>query len=206
MKSHLIMNIFPIKETDLVEAAEILGSSFKNYEVMRYLFDDSGDNYEAHITEFFLSFYQFGLANRWPCYGVKVNNLWVAVALGYNSSELEIVKGSDDVLTEFYKKISPEASRRIEQYEQQADAAHPKSAHFFIDSIGTHPHHQGKGYAKALILKYQDLSKSHAHSTGVGLNTESDNNINFYQYLGYEVQNRQNIGSLTSWSLFRADD
>ncbi|TWX65588.1 GNAT family N-acetyltransferase [Colwellia demingiae] len=200
------MNIFPITKTDLVEAADILSSSFKNYEVMRYLFNDSGNNYEAHITEFFLSFYQFGLANNWPCYGVKVNEQWVAVALGCNSSEQEMIKGSDDALTEFYKSISPQASRRIEQYEQQADAAHPKRAHFFIDSIGTHPDHQGKGYAKALILKYQELSKSDVYSTGVGLNTESDKNINFYQHLGYEVQDQQNIESLTSWSLFRADD
>jgi len=200
------MNIFSIKKTDLVEAAKILSSSFKNYEVMRYIFNDSGDDYETHVTEFFLSFYQFGLANSWPCYGVKVNDQWVAVALGCNSSEHRIVKGSDDALAAFNKKISPEASRRIEQYEQQADAAHPKNAHFFIDSIGTHPDHQHKGYAKALILKYQDLSKSDAHSTGVGLNTESDKNIPFYQHLGYDLKDQQSIESLTSWSLFRPDD
>lgn len=200
------MNIFSIKEQDLVEAANILSSSFKDYEVMRYLFNDSGNDYEAHIAEFFLAFYQFGLANNWPCYGVKVSQQWVAVALGCNSSEQEIIKGSDDALTEFYKTISPQARRRIEQYDQQADATHPSKAHFFIDSIGTHPDHQGKGYAKALILKYQELSKSDVHSTGVGLNTESDNNINFYQHLGYQVTAQQKIGSLTSWSLFRADD
>jgi len=199
------MNIFLIKEADLVEAANILSSSFKNYEVMRYLFSDSGSDYEAHISEFFLAFYQFGLANNWPCYGVKINDQWLAVALGCNSSEQEINKGSDDALTEFYKKISPQAARRIEQYEQQADAAHPKTAHFFIDSIGTHPDHQGKGYAQALILKYQELSRSDIYSTGVGLNTESENNIRFYQYLGYQVKAQQKIGSLTSWSLFRAD-
>jgi GNAT superfamily N-acetyltransferase len=200
------MNILLIKEADLVEAAEIISASFKNYEVMSYLFNDSGNDYEAHITEFFLAFYQFGLANNWPCYGVKVNEQWVAVALGCNSSEQEIIKGSDDALTEFYKKISRQASCRIEQYEQQADAAHPKTAHFFIDSIGTHPDHQGKGYAKALILKYQELSRSDLYSTGVGLNTESENNILFYQHLGYQVKAKQNIESLTSWSLFRADD
>ncbi len=200
------MNIFSIKEQDLVEAAKILSSSFKDYEVMRYLFNDSGSDYETHITEFFLAFYQFGLANNWPCYGVKANGQWVAVALGCNSSEQEIIKGSDDALTEFYKKISPQATHRIEQYEQQADAAHPKTAHFFIDSIGTHPDHQGKGYAKALILKYQELSRADKYSTGVGLNTESENNIRFYQYLGYQVKAQQKIGSLTSWSLFRADD
>ena len=200
------MNIFSIKEQDLVEAAKILSSSFKDYEVMRYLFNDSGSDYETHITEFFLAFYQFGLANNWPCYGVKVNGQWVAVALGCNSSEQEIIKGSDDALTEFYKKISPQATHRIEQYEQQADEAHPKTPHFFIDSIGTHPDHQGKGYAKALILKYQELSRADKYSTGVGLNTESENNIRFYQYLGYQVKAQQKIGSLTSWSLFRADD
>ncbi|PKH86392.1 GNAT family N-acetyltransferase [Colwellia sp. Bg11-28] len=200
------MNIFLIKEADLVEAAKIISASFKDYEVMRYLFNDSGNDYEAHITEFFLAFYQFGLANNWPCYGVRVNEQWVAVALGCNSSEQEIIKGSDDALTEFYKKISPQACCRIEQYDQQADAAHPSKAHFFIDSIGTHPDHQGKGYAKALILKFQELSKLDVHSTGVGLNTESDNNINFYQHLGYQVKAQQKIGNLTSWSLFRADD
>lgn len=200
------MNIFPIKTIDLVEAANILSSSFKNYEVMRYLFNDSGSDYETHITDFFLAFYQFGLANNWPCYGVKINNQWVAVALGFNSSQQEIIEGSDDALTEFYKTISPQAAHRIEQYERQADTAHPKDAHFFIDSIGTHPDHQGKGYAKALILKYQALSKADLYSTGVGLNTESDNNIRFYQHLGYQVKAQQRIGSLTSWSLFRADN
>jgi ribosomal protein S18 acetylase RimI-like enzyme len=202
----ITVNIAPLEEADLEAAACILATSFKDYAVMRYMFNDSGDSYEAHVTEFFFSLYQLSLANNWPIWGVKANHQWVAAAIAYNSNASEVSPGTDEQYKHFYSTLSPETSRLIGHYEQQADKAHPIPPHYFIDSLGTLPGHQGKGYAKSLLAEYQELSQRDKHSTGVGLNTESANNLPFYQNLGYEIIAKQSIESLTSWSLFRADN
>jgi ribosomal protein S18 acetylase RimI-like enzyme len=65
------------------------------------------------------------------------------------------------------------------------ERVHPKAEHWYLALLGTHPHHQGRGVASAVlapVLERCDLD-------GVGAYLESSNPVNvaFYQRHGFRV-------------------
>ncbi|WP_019530776.1 GNAT family N-acetyltransferase [Dasania marina] len=193
------------QQHDLAEISLVLASAFRDYEVMRYLFSDSDHYYQQHVQGYFHALLSMSLANNWPRLGIYTEGQWVAATIAYHSSSADVVAGSDKALQQFCQQLSPHTQQRIDYYESRADAAHPSTPHFFIDSLGCLPQHEGKGYAKILLQALQQLSLQHPNASGVCLNTESSLNLPVYQRVGYKIISTQTISSLTSWCLFKAD-
>ena len=63
---------------------------------------------------------------------------------------------------------------------------HPAEPHYFLEFIGTHPDHQGRGFGRALF----DPMVERADREGVGMYLENskEQNIAFYGRFGFEVR------------------
>lgn len=66
-----------------------------------------------------------------------------------------------------------------------ADRLHPDEPHWYLDLVGTHPEHQGKGMGAALLRPVLDR----CDKEGLPVWTYSSNpeNLAFYHRLGFEV-------------------
>lgn len=62
---------------------------------------------------------------------------------------------------------------------------HPKANHFYLQTVGTDPDKQGKGFGGA-IIRHQ-LAKADAAGVPCYLESSKDTNIPVYQSLGFEV-------------------
>lgn len=56
--------------------------------------------------------------------------------------------------------------------------------------IGVRNAYQGKGLARQLINKVEELVSAHPTSAGLSLNTEVEENVKFYLHLGFELSGK----------------
>lgn len=197
------MAIRTLSPDDLPAAGEILLQSFKHYEVMRYMFTNAEGDYNALVTEFLLFFCRMSLAHSWPCLGLFENGELLAVTAGRGADD-QLQQSFNDEFDRFCEKVGPEAAQQIQRYEQGSADMHHDQPHYFVEVIGVHPDHQGKGYAKELLIAVEQISNQDPLSTGVCLNTESPGNVPFYQRMGYQLTIDRAIDNIHSWCFFKA--
>ncbi|MDJ0691641.1 MAG: GNAT family N-acetyltransferase [Xenococcaceae cyanobacterium MO_188.B32] len=92
---------------------------------------------------------------------------------------------------------------RLEAYSQIKEANQPQQPHFYLNTLGVMPKSQGQGVGKALMAELHKLSEESPQSSGVALDTENEQNLNFYQHLGYSVSTITNLDRVKIWSMFR---
>lgn len=68
-----------------------------------------------------------------------------------------------------------------------------------------HPRSQGKGLGKALLSQMHAISEQHPLSRGVGLETQTEQNIAYYERFGYRVSAIAQLNDLKTWFMFRAN-
>jgi GNAT superfamily N-acetyltransferase len=79
---------------------------------------------------------------------------------------------------------------------------HPKAPHWYLQTIGTDPPKQGKGFA-SLIMRHQ-LDKADAAGTPCYLESSKDTNIPVYRSFGFEVTGEIRIpDGPTLWPMWR---
>ena len=73
--------------------------------------------------------------------------------------------------------------------------------------IGVRNDFQGKGLARQLINKVEELVAEHPLSTGLSLNTEVETNVKFYLHLGYELLGQSNVDkNIITWGFFKSKE
>ena len=97
------------------------------------------------------------------------------------------------------------ASLKWERYENESDLDAPTEPHVFLGVIGVHPDFQGRGLARVLLDEVARISRRHADSHGVCLNTESAANVALYEHMGYQVIGHRTVDTLQTWCMFRPD-
>lgn len=99
--------------------------------------------------------------------------------------------------------MGEEVIMRLGAYSQMKEAHKPKQPHFYLNTLGVMPKSQGQGVGKALIAELHRMSEESSQSFNVELDTENEQNLNFYQKLGYSVSTVTNLDEVNIWFLFR---
>ena len=82
------------------------------------------------------------------------------------------------------------------------EKVHPKSAHWYLQTIGTDPGLQGKGYG-SLIMRDQ-LARADAAGLPCYLESSKDTNVPIYQSFGFEVTGEIKLpNGPTLWPMWR---
>ena len=101
--------------------------------------------------------------------------------------------------------LGEKGSERLARYGEISERERPKALHIYLGVLGVDPDAQGQGFGKQLLDSVQDLSERYPGSTGVFLDTENPQNVQFYEHCGYEVVSCHNLESVNIYCLFRAN-
>jgi ribosomal protein S18 acetylase RimI-like enzyme len=199
------MKIEKLYEENIPEIADVLCEAFYNYPVMKYVLGEKQD-YDNRLRKLVKFFVSARALRKEPLLGIyNSENKLVAAATvtlpGEIPSPPELFKLRDKLWTE----LGSGEKARYENYGNIAFGLLPKEPHHHLNMIGVRNAYQGKGLARQLINKVEELVSEHPTSTGVSLNTEVESNVNFYLHLGFELVGQAEVyKGIQTWGFFKA--
>ena len=191
-----------IKDKDKV--VEILYSAFESDPIMSYFFGDEYQKSGKYLMKYICDAVE--VSNSFLL-GAFVNEELKGVASitppeNQQNSDTETTNSLDE---QFAIAVGKSVISRMETYSQIKKANKPSQPHFYLDILGVMPGSQGQGIGKAIIKELHEISQASSQSTGVGLETGTENNVGFYQYLGYSVTATTDIDNTKFWFMFKPD-
>ena len=196
-------SVVDVTRERLDEAAHVLARAFEDYPLMRYIFEDSGDEYFHHVRDVMRFTCDARLALGYSLKGVEEDGRIVAVACINHPEEKEWPAALEQSLNKVMDSVGEQAAARLGQFGELVGAHHPQQPHFYLVAIGVEPTSQGKGYGRALLNAVHEMSEAHPVSAGVGLDTETAVNVPLYEHFGYEITGQGKLAEIDVWFFFR---
>jgi len=199
------MIVVNLCEENITEVTDVLCEAFYNYPVMKYVLGEKEDH-DNRLRKLVTFFVSARALREEPLFGIysSENKLVAAAAVtlpGEIPSPTELLKMRD----ELWAELGSEEKARYGNYGNIASGLLPKEPHHHLNMIGVKNAYQGKGLARQLINKVEELVLEYPTSTGVSLNTEVESNVNFYLHLGFELLGKANVDKdIVTWGLFKA--
>jgi ribosomal protein S18 acetylase RimI-like enzyme len=199
------MNSVSLHKQNIPEITDVLCEAFYNYPIIKYVLGEKED-YDTRLRKAVTFFVTARALSKEPLLGIyNSDNKLVAAATvtlpGEIPSPPELFKLRDELWVE----IGSEEKARYENYGNAASSLLPKEPHHHLNMIGVRNAYQGKGLARQLISKVEELVSEHPTSTGVSLNTEVESNVNFYLHLGFELLGKATVSEdVATWGFFKA--
>jgi len=201
-------DVITLTAEDKPEAVAVLSESFYQYDVMDYIFNGSevSDEYETKLKAIMGYYFEYCLAHDGVMLGIRDAGRVVAVLCAGVPDEPETPVYFSQVKQALLDVIGDEAQTRSDFYDHSTHQYDPQQPHYYVDVLGVSLSHQGKGLGGKLLKALHDLSQKDPASSGVCLFTENENNVRFYQRMGYEILAEFDVTKdLHSWACFRPD-
>jgi len=198
-------NIIKLDKTQIKAAGEVLGRALQDDPVSVY---DIPDKEKRHAV--IKSVFQMT-----SCLGVKYgethatspNLEGVAVWLPYINKEYKQITDLGCLLKAKFYKLGREAGKRIKPIEEYSTIVHREFApgdHWYLQTLGVEPAHQGKGYG-SLLMEYMLEKIDATNPLPVFLETSTEINVKFYKRFGFEIMKEGIIPGtdVEQWYLLR---
>lgn len=91
----------------------------------------------------------------------------------------------------------------MEAYLNLKKANKPSSPHFYINTLAVNPQSQGKGIGSAILSHIHQMSEQNPDSHGVALDTQTEQNVSYYQRFRYTITNTAELENVNNWFMFR---
>ena len=180
-------DIIALDKAQVKAAGEVLGRALQDDPVSVY---DIPDKEKRHAV----IKYVFQMTS---CLGVKygethatsLNLEGVAVWLPYINKEYKLITDIGCLLKAKFYKLGREAGKRIKPIEEYSTKIHREFApgdHWYLQTLGVEPTHQGKGYG-SLLMKYMLEKIDNTNPLPVFLETSTEINVKFYKRFEFEV-------------------
>lgn len=180
-------DIIALDKTQIKAAGEVLGRALQDDPVSVY---DIPDKEKRHSV--IKHVYQMT-----SCLGVKYgethatspNLEGVAVWLPYINKEYKFITDIRCAFKAKFYKLGREAGKRIKPIEEYSTKIHREYApgdHWYLQTLGVEPTHQGKGYG-SLLMEYMLEKIDNTNPLPVFLETSTEINVKFYKRFGFEV-------------------
>lgn len=200
------ISVVDIPSERLDEAANVLVRAFEDYPLMRYFFEDKGNDYFRCVRDAMHFVCAARLTLGYSLKGVEEEGRLVAVACINHPEEKEWPASLENDMNTLMESLGEQAATRLGQFGELVGAHHPQQPHFYLVAVGVEPQAQGKGYGRALLELVQEMSQAHPFSTGVGLDTETPLNVPLYQHFDYQVTGQGKLEEIDIWFFFRPNN
>lgn len=101
------------------------------------------------------------------------------------------------------KAINSEGFRFINAYMRFTTSVRPRGRHHYLVFIGVLPKCQGQGIGGEMLRYLHGIVDADESSLGVGLDTENEANVGYYERFGYELVGTKKIGEVEVYVMFR---
>ena len=197
--------IITLDKTQIKAAGDVLGRALKDDPVSVY---DIPDKEKRHAV----IKYVFQMTS---CLGVKYgethatspNLEGIAVWLPYINKKFKLIINIGCLLNAKFYKLGRQAAKRIKPIEEYNTKVHREFApgdHWYLQTLGVEPAHQGKGYG-SLLMEYMLEKIDNTNPLPVFLETSTEINVKFYKRFGFEVVREEIIPetNVKQWYLLR---
>ena len=198
-------DIITLDKTQIKAAGEVLGRALQDDPVSVYDIPDKEKRHAVMKHVFQMT----------SCLGVKygethatsLNFEGIAVWLPYINKIYIFFIFEQPLLKGKVYKVGREASKRIKPIEEHSTIVHREFApgdHWYLQTLGVEPAHQGKGYG-SLLMEYMLEKIDNNHPLPVFLETSTEINVKFYKRFGFEVVKEEIIPGtgVKQWYLLR---
>jgi len=198
-------DIIKLDKAQVKAAGEVLGRALQDDPVSVY---DIPDKEKRHAV----MKYVFQMTS---CLGVKYgethatspNLEGVAVWLPYITKEYKMITDIGCLIKAKVYKLGREAGKRIKPIEEHNTKVHREFAHgdhWYLQTLGVEPAHQGKGYG-SLLMEYMLEKIDTSNPLPVFLETSTEINVKFYKRFEFEVMKEEIIPEtgVKQWYLLR---
>ncbi len=180
-------DIITLDKTHVKSAGEVLGRSLQDDPVSVH---DIPDKLKRHAV-------MKHVFQMTCCLGVKYGESHatsldlegIAVWLPYINKEFKMIINIGCMLKSKMYKLGRQAQKRIMPIEKHSTNVHREFApgdHWYLQTLGVEPIHQGKGYG-SLLMEYMLEKIDKSNPLPVFLETSTEINVKFYKRFGFEV-------------------
>ncbi|MFX0076653.1 MAG: GNAT family N-acetyltransferase [Candidatus Hermodarchaeota archaeon] len=198
-------DIIKLDKTHVKAAGEVLGRALKDDPISVWDIPDT-EKRHAVIKHVF---------QMTSCLGIKFgethatspNLEGIAVWIPYINKEFKQIVNIGCLLKSKVYKLGREASRRIKPIEVHNTKMHHQFApsdHWYLQTLGVDPAHQGKGYG-SLLMEYMLEKIDFSNPLPIFLETSTEINVKFYKRFEFEVMEEGIIPGtdVEQWFLLR---
>ena len=180
-------DIIKLDKTQIKAAGEVLGRALQDDPVSVYDIPDKEKRHTVIKHVFQMT----------SCLGVKYgeshatspNLEGIAVWLPYINKEYKLITDIRCLLKAKFYKLGREAGKRIKPIEEYSTKIHREFAsgdHWYLQTLGVEPAHQGKGYG-SLLMEYMLEKIDKTNPLPVFLETSTEINVKFYKRFAFEI-------------------
>ena len=187
---------------------EIITDGFENYPLMQYFFGDSHKQSVRYLSQFICD--EEPEDDKLQLIGAFVEGNLQGIAYislpqnEDNNHDIETTPTPSE--QRFVELIGEKAFTRVEKYINLKKANKISSPHFYINTFAVNPQNQGKGIGSAILSHIHQMSEQHPDSQGVALDTQTQQNVDYYQRFGYSISNTAELENVNNWFMFRANN
>ncbi len=198
-------DIITLDKTHVKSAGEVLGRSLQDDPVSVHDIPDKEKRHAVMKHVFQMT----------SCLGVKYgethanspNLEGIAVWLPYINKEFKMKIDIGCMLKSKMYKLGRQAQKRIMPIEKHSTNVHREFApgdHWYLQTLGVEPTHQGKGYG-SLLMGYMLEKIDNSNPLPVFLETSTEINVKFYKRFGFEIMKEGVIPGtdVEQWYLLR---
>ena len=198
-------DIIKLDKTQIKAAGEVLGRALQDDPVSVHDIPDKKKRHAVMKHVFQMT----------SCLGVKYgethatspNLEGIAVWLPYINKEFKEIINIGCMLKSNMYKLGREAGKRIKPIEEHNTKVHREFApddHWYLQTLGVEPAHQGNGYG-SLLMEYMLEKIDASNALPVFLETSTEINVKFYKRFGFEVVREEIIPKtdVKQWYLLR---
>jgi len=210
MADYTLDSLYPLKKVDTKRAARMLARAFLDDPLVLFAY---GDDDENRSSEGGYYYFQFPLnyclhygevyapssdlegaaawmpSNKWPITFwkmVRVTSIWLMMK----------------VVCKFGIKMM----RRMMPLGRHLDESHRRLApfdHFYLQTLGVDPEHQGKGYASRLLKPM--FARLDEEGMPCYLETFTEKDVQIYTHFGFDMLEESEVPDtgITSWAMLR---
>lgn len=204
--SHDLPPIERIGASGLSEVVAVHCDAFRDYPAMRFVLGVGDGDYDERLRVLIGLFIDSTHLKGGVVFGSRLEGELAAAADAVRHGATEPPELAHRRQAT-WERLGEPARSRYERYSAATRAFVPDRPSFYLSMLGVRGRYAGRGLARPLVERVQEMSRADPGSTGVFLETEDRRNIDFYRHLGFQPTGHVTVGDgLESWGFFRPDE
>jgi hypothetical protein len=194
--------LYRIQKNDIDKAAQVLGRSFIDYPIFKYVFPD--DQYRKNKISYLFAFLiKLGMLNG-EVYASSKNMEAVSIWINSSNAKSPLISALKAGIISLNLKVDSKSVKRFSEIglkKQKIRSNIINENYYLLDVIGVDPQFRKNGFARLLIES--KLSSIDKYKTPCYLETSNRDNLNIYKKFGFNLIHEYDLLEIKVFCLYR---
>ncbi|OGP66453.1 MAG: hypothetical protein A2W27_04320 [Deltaproteobacteria bacterium RBG_16_44_11] len=194
--------LYRIQKSDIDKAAQILGRSFIDYPIFKYVFPD--DQHRKNKIRYLFTFLiKLGMLNG-EVYASSKDIEAVSIWINSSNARSPLMSAFKAGIISLNLKVDSKSVKRFSEIglnKQKIRSDIVNVNYILLDVIGVDPQFQKQGFAR--LLMESKLNDADKYKTPCYLETSNRDNLNFYKKFGFNLIHEYELLKIKVFCLYR---